>query len=344
MLKKLITLSVALCMALSLVQMSCAESGESTSLVNIIQGKEVYSPFTVNKDGEAAKLIDGKLDTKWCSKQFQTADNNADSVFVMIKMGSAAVKACGFRLYNSSLNEGEFTSIWEFKIYTTNDDSMWNKAKNSDFKNESKFTQVYDSVEGLVPISSASKYDTQAFIDSPVWPLPKGVTYDPVAKSHFGIIKDMIKAGTDLGTYEKFKKTFDAKYVVFQVTRNMDSNPRVPELMIFQSTGTTSVVTSSSKVSSQSSKAISSTTSSTANVSSSTESLNESGLTSESDTTSTFEESSEDTESLMDSDTSSTTSQATDGTKNLTWLWIVLGVVAVGGIGAAIYFLVIKKR
>jgi len=51
----------------------------------------------------------------------------------------------------------------------------------------------------------------------------------------------MYAAGTDFGTMEAFQASFDAKYLVFEVTGNMDGNPRVPELMVFQ--GTELVVT-----------------------------------------------------------------------------------------------------
>jgi hypothetical protein len=203
-------------------------------IVNISEGKETYSPDTINGTDSVDKLVDGTIG-KWCPNDFRTGDTPTN-VFAVIKLGDAAVKADGFRLYMSSITgDPKYTSIREFNIYATNDDAVMSAAKGTDFSDTSKYTKVFDSLNSDIPIFHGTN-STQDYINTPVWPLPQGVSYDAEGESHHQIIIDKYNAGEDFATMQAFQTAFDAKYLVFEVTGNMDANPRVPELMVFKGT------------------------------------------------------------------------------------------------------------
>ena len=202
----------------------------ASSPQNIVLGKPVYSPFAVNSGASAEKLIDGKIsaDEKWCPSVFGIDGQN---VFVMIKLGDAPMTADGFRLYFASMFEAEHMSIRSFKIYSSNDDSMWETATATDLSNTTAFKLVYDSMLSTIPLFGEGL--TQ-YAEVPVWPLPQDITYDS-GRAFFPQVKEMFTNGEDFKTIEPFQQAFSGKYLIFEVTGNMDNNPRVPELMVFSS-------------------------------------------------------------------------------------------------------------
>jgi hypothetical protein len=131
----------------------------------------------------------------------------------------------------ASINEAKYSSIRSFRIYSSNDDAAFSAPAGTDFSG-SAYTLVYNSETGGIPVFHGED-PSQDYINVPVWPLPKSVSYDGVGESHFQPVWDMLSAGTDFETAVRFQNAFNAKYLILEVTGNMDANPRVPELMVF---------------------------------------------------------------------------------------------------------------
>lgn len=234
--KKLLSCLAAICLVVAGVSafnlaVSVQVEASASSLVNISQGKEVYSPNAFHPNSDPELLVDGSME-KWCPSDFQVGGTE-NTAFVVIKLGDDAVKAHSFRLFTAAMTDDKYFSIRSFKMYTTDSDEILTAAKDDDL---SAYDLVYDSEVSDIPVFEPEQ--PSGYINVPVWPLPEGVTYDSTGDlpDDLVTIRDMYTAGTDFVTTEPFQADVDAKYLIFQVTGNMDPNPRVPELQIFQDT------------------------------------------------------------------------------------------------------------
>jgi len=91
-LASLLTVCLIVGAVVSLNLLSPKVQAENGGLINISQGKTVYSPNSIGDP--VANLVDGTM-AKWCPNDFQTAPEVANC-FAVIQLGETAVTASSF--------------------------------------------------------------------------------------------------------------------------------------------------------------------------------------------------------------------------------------------------------